>query len=187
MSKMFSAISGASLRTLRRFIRDRRGIAATEFALIVPVMLTLLIGSVEVTRGFAADRKVSLVARAVADLTSQSTAVTSGDMTNILDAAAGIMYPYNTRDLKLKVTAVNVAANGTAKVAWGAARNATKRATGEVVTIPAALRVPNTQLIWGEAEYTYDPALGYVLFNNITLREENFVRPRQGDTVKGPS
>lgn len=187
MNMMFFAVSGAPLRTLQRFMHDRRGIAATEFALIVPVMLTLLIGSVEVTRGIAADRKVSLVARAVADLTSQSTTVTSTDMTNILDAAAAIMYPYNTRDLKLKVTAVNVAANGTTKVAWGVARNATKRATGSVVTIPAALRVPNTQVIWGEAEYTYDPALGYVLFNNITLREENFVRPRQGDTVKGPS
>jgi len=51
---------------------DRRGIAATEFAFIVPIMLVLFFGTVEFSSGIAVDRKVTLMARTLADLTSQS-------------------------------------------------------------------------------------------------------------------
>jgi len=45
------------------FVRDRRGIAATEFAVIVPIMLVLFFGTVEFSSGVAVDRKVTLIAR----------------------------------------------------------------------------------------------------------------------------
>lgn len=166
-----------------RMMRDRRGVAAIEFAMILPVMLAMFLGSIEITQGVATDRKIGLTVRAAADLTSQATSVSNAEMTNILNAAASIMYPYATAPMKLKVTAVNIAANGSATVAWGDALNTTKRTTGSSVTIPTALAVPNTQLIWGEIEYTYNPTFGYVLFNNITLTEQNFVRPRQSSTI----
>ena len=45
--------------------RDCRGIAATEFAVIVPIMLVLFFGTVEISSGVAVDRKVTLVAQNV--------------------------------------------------------------------------------------------------------------------------
>ena len=55
---------------LRRFGRDRRGASAIEFALIAPLMLGLYIGCVEISDGVAADRKVTLTAGALANLTA---------------------------------------------------------------------------------------------------------------------
>lgn len=173
----------SSLRLPARFAQDDYGMAAVEFAMILPLMLTMFIGSVEVAQGLSTDRKIALVVRAAADLTSQSTSINNAEMTNILNAASSIMYPFSTTPLKLKVTAVDISSTGQATVAWGDSLNTTARAKGSAVTIPSALAVPSTQLIWGEIEYAYNPTFGYVLFNVITLSEQNFVRPRQSATV----
>jgi Flp pilus assembly protein TadG len=54
-----------------RLRRDRRGLAAVEFALVVPLMLVLFFGALEFSSGVAVDRKVTLVARTLSDLTTQ--------------------------------------------------------------------------------------------------------------------
>lgn len=186
MAAMMNAqrlISSFRFPAFARLARDRRGMAAVEFAMILPLMLTMFLGSVEITQGLSTDRKIGLTVRAVADLASQSTSISNAEMTNILNAASSIMYPYSTSPLRLKVTAVNINGSGQATVAWSDAINTTKRSTGSVVTLPAALVVPNTQLIWGEVEYDYNPTFGYVLFSMITLSEQNFVRPRQSSSI----
>src|SRR4030088_2476740 len=53
-------------------LHDQAGIAATEFAVIVPIMLVMFFGTVEFSSGVAVDRKVTLIARTLSDLTSQS-------------------------------------------------------------------------------------------------------------------
>ena len=50
---------------------DERGVSAVEFAMLLPLMLTLYLGAVEISQGIGADRKVTLTARTVADLVSQ--------------------------------------------------------------------------------------------------------------------
>ena len=64
--------------------RDRSGIAAIEFAVIVPLMLVMFFGMVEFSSGVAVDRKVTLMARTLSDLTSQSTSVNDTDLTELL-------------------------------------------------------------------------------------------------------
>src|ERR1700692_1888012 len=58
-------------RLVADFLGDRRGLSAVEFALLLPLMLTLYLGGVEVSNGVAADRKVAITARTVADLASR--------------------------------------------------------------------------------------------------------------------
>src|ERR1700704_3178140 len=75
--------------------RDRRGVAAIEFAIIVPVMLLMFFGTVEFSSGVAVNRKVTLMARTLSDLTSQNISVTDTQLTNLFNASAGIMMPYS--------------------------------------------------------------------------------------------
>src|ERR1700726_3230086 len=74
--------------------RDRSGIAATEFAVIVPLMLVMFFGTVEFSSGVAVDRKVTLVARTLSDLTSQSLSVATTDLSNFFAAGTAILTPY---------------------------------------------------------------------------------------------
>lgn len=54
-----------------RFVRDTRGVSAIEFALVLPVLFTLLLGSVELQRYMRIERKLSITATAMAQAMAQ--------------------------------------------------------------------------------------------------------------------
>ena len=168
---------------LRRFARDKRGISAVEFAMLLPLMITLYLGGVEISQAVAIDRKVTLISRTLADLVAQVTTVAASDMTNILAASAAIIAPYNSNNLKITVSSVTIDSNSVAKIAWSKTLNGTARTVGSVVTLPSALAVANTSLIWGEANYGYTPTMGYVITGTLTLSDQIYMRPRLSDTV----
>ena len=170
-------------RRLGGFAGDKSGIAAVEFALLVPLMLTLWLGTVELSQGIAADRKVTLTARTISDLVSQVTSVNNADMTNSLNAASAVMAPYSTGNLKVTVSSISIDANGKATIAWSDTLNGTARAKGSTVTLPAALNIPSTSLIWSEVQYAYTPTIGYVVSGTLSLKDQIYMRPRLSDTV----
>src|SRR5258708_12882390 len=74
---------------------DRNGLAATEFAVIVPIMLVMFFGTVEFSSAVAVDRKVTLVARTLSDLTSQALLnVNDTYLQNVFTPSLAIMVPY---------------------------------------------------------------------------------------------
>ena len=182
-----SATMNRALEFMRRriggFAGDKSGIAAVEFAMLLPLMLSLWLGSVELSQGIAADRKVTLTARTIADLVSQVTNINNADMTNSLNAAAGVVAPYPVSKLKVTVSSVTIDANGKATVAWSDTLNGTARSVGSTVTLPTALNVASTSLIWSEVQYSYTPVVGYVVTGTLTLKDQIYMRPRLSNSV----
>jgi Flp pilus assembly protein TadG len=170
-------------RALRRLSRDERGISAVEFAMLLPLMVTLYLGGVEVSQAVAVDRKVTLVSRTLGDLVAQATNVTTSDMTNILAASAAIVVPYADSKLQITVSSVKIDSAGVAKIAWSDTKNGTARTVGTTVTLPTALNTANTTLIWAEAQYAYTPVIGYVITGTMNLKDQIYMRPRLSDCV----
>jgi Flp pilus assembly protein TadG len=166
-----------------RLRRDERGVSAVEFAMLLPLMLTMYLGTVEVSQGIGASRKLSLTTRAVADLVSQVSSINNADMTNSLNAAATVMAPYSTTNLKVVVSSVTIDSTGKATVAWSEHLNSTARATGSTITLPTALNVANSSLIFSEVQYNYTPTIGYVISGTISLKDQIYMRPRLSDKV----
>lgn len=160
----------------RRFARDQRGVSAVEFALLAPFMIGLYLGCVEISEGVSADRKVSLTAAALANLTAQVSTISSGDMTNILNASSAVIAPYDPSKLKITVTCISINSNKIASVKWSATRNGTVNSGS--ITIPAALAVPSTQLILAEASYAYKPTFGYRITGTMNLSDKMYMSPR---------
>ena len=73
------------MRSVNRFHRDVRGMAAVEFAIIVPLMLTVFFGTIEVSNGVTIDRKLTLAARTLSDLISQGAKATDLDLDNAFE------------------------------------------------------------------------------------------------------
>ena len=170
-------------RRLRRLVGDEHGVSAIEFALLLPLMVSLYLGAVEMSQGIAADRKVTLTARSIGDLVSQVSSINNTDMTNALNAAGAVMAPFPLGNLKVTVSSVKIDANGVATVDWSDTLNGTARTKGSTVTLPAALSVASTSLIWSEVQYTYKPVVGYVITGTLTLKDQIYMRPRLSDSV----
>jgi Flp pilus assembly protein TadG len=183
---MSTAIHTLALRLCRnvaRFAEERRGLAAVEFAMLLPLMMTLYLGSVEISTAVAIQRKVDLTAHALADLSSQYTAIKNADMTNILNAASDIIVPYNAAQLQSVVSELSIDGNGQATVVWSDTLNGTARTVGTVVNIPSNLAVANTYLILGETQYSYNPSYGFVITGGATLSDQIYMRPRQSSSI----
>ena len=182
------AATAASLRQrLFGCMRDERGVSAVEFALLLPLMVTLYLGGVEVSQGLTLDRKVTLVARSVADLAAQVTSISNSDMTNILNASTAVLLPYSVDKAKVTISQVTIDANGNATIAWSDSKNGTARSKGSAVSLPGALKIPSSSLIWSEVSYEYKPVIGYVITGPINLTDQIYMRPRLSDEVKRKS
>jgi Flp pilus assembly protein TadG len=179
-------------RDAANMLADCRGIAATEFAVIVPVMLVMFFGTVEFSSGVAVDRKVTLVARTVSDLTSQSAKdVDDTYLQNVFTASIAILTPYSPTPTNATLSEIYVDSNQVAKIKWSRAATigigatqatltTSTRHAGDTVTLPPALLVKQTYLIFSEVSYLYTPTVGYVMGKaGVTLSDVAYTRPRQ--------
>ncbi|HLH98307.1 MAG TPA: TadE/TadG family type IV pilus assembly protein [Xanthobacteraceae bacterium] len=174
------------LQRLRDFARGQNGMAAVEFAVTLPFLLTAYLGGVELGDGVAIDRKVAITTRAVADLASRYTTIYNSDMSSILGASSSIIAPYSGAPLAVTVSEVTVDAKGNATVTWSDTLNGTAHAVGTPVTLPGTLGTATGtpfSYIWGEVRYAYTPTLGYVLTGTLNLSNEIFMSPRQSVSV----
>ena len=169
---------------LRDWRNDHRGAAAIEFAMILPVMILLLIGGVELGDGFAIDAKVTDTAHTVADLISQNTSINNAAMSSILNASSTTIAPYSASNLVVTVSEISTNASGVATVTWSDSLNGTARTVGSVVSLPSSLvGTKSISLILGEVSYAYTPGMGYTISGTVTLRDSYYLYPRNSSSV----
>jgi Flp pilus assembly protein TadG len=177
------------LGRLAGFCRDIRAVSAVEFAIILPVMLLVFIGGNQFAEAIAIKRKVTMVARAVADLVSQDPSVTNADMTSIFNAATAVAAPFPAAPLLIIVSNVSVDAQGTARIAWSdSSPTGSARAVNSTVTLPPNMNVASSTWIWTETSYTYTPPVAFTMFSvtntgAFTLTDTAYFRPRTGTTI----
>lgn len=167
--------------------RNESGIAAIEFAMIVPLLVMMLFGIIDVANYFAVDRKVSQISQMVSDLTSRYTAVQESDVTNFFTIAGAMLTPYDKTQLKTTIHQVYLDPNSkTAKVVWS--RGSAPLSKNAVYSVPAGLIgkdsqgnwLANQYLIVGDVNYKYVPTIGWVLAKaGVTASEIAFTKPRQ--------
>jgi Flp pilus assembly protein TadG len=178
-----------ALAPARRFAADQHGVSAVEFAILLPLMLTLYFGGVQLADAVSADRKNTEVAHTVGDLVAAVSNVNTSDVTDVFNADQWVAYPYNSSNLVAIVTSVCVDKTGKATVSWSQSSdgNHSALANGASVSLPAALTNNTTgssiSYIWGKSTYTYRPTIGYALTGTIRMTDQFYLGPRQSCSV----
>jgi Flp pilus assembly protein TadG len=175
-----------------RFRRNERGVAAVEFALIVPFMMALYFGSIEAAALFTADKRVNSISATVGDLVGQwdpdDGKLPTATMDDYLAAATGIMTPFSTTGLKIVVTLIQVKADGTTKVLWSKANaSGTAKTVGNSYSgLTAASMINQVSrggcIVAAETTYAYLPMLGQVFKTSVNLSHTNYFLPRFGSS-----
>jgi Flp pilus assembly protein TadG len=193
---MLRAVIQNIVLSARRLRRNDEAVAAVEFALIVPFLITLYLGSIEAAALFTVDKRVSSISSTIGDLVAQwdpgdgdLTTGTSGVLPDYLSASTGIIAPYSTTGLKIVVTLVQVKNDGTTKVLWSKANSAgTTKTTGSSYTGLSSSTEMNTIsrggcVIAAEVSYSYLPLLGQIFKTALNLQHTNYFLPRFGSTA----
>ena len=183
------------LNYLRKLWRDVGGVAAIEFALLLPMLLALLIGCLEVTFKIWSTQKAEKLAVTLSDVIAQSTNVTSGDLTKLTSAVDKIMDPFPFGADKGKVIISSVywkQGDDEAKVNWqcpyGDYNGASKfGAEGEDATLPPGFTlVEKDNIIVAEVFYEYEPIAPGYLFDTAAIYRRAIFKPRLGLLTTDP-
>lgn len=167
---------------LKKFGKLRRadsGMAIVEFALVLPAMLALAFGGIEVTNALICKSDVSNMASSAADLIAQESLVSTSDTNNVFSALGSLIYPFPTASAKIVITSVIDDGHGGGKVDWSKAYNATARAKNTAVVIPAGLMTTGGSVILSEVTYTYTPLKSIFVKMPITMTNTFYSHPRR--------
>jgi Flp pilus assembly protein TadG len=175
------------LRTV--FARDQSGIAAVEFALILPGLLTLCVGCYEAANLILADLKLEAAAETASDLVAQTrinTVLQSSDFTNISNAVTQVMSPFPTSGSQLKIAYASVTyKTGAPLINWHFEVNSATPISATNLpnsANPANLGTETTgstdSVIVAQLTYSYTSPVSYVLSSAYTLSEASLNRPR---------
>ena len=181
--------------TLRKLKRNADGIAAVEFAMIVPIMFSMFVGSIEFSQAITVDRRVTQAASATADLISRapSEGVSTAQVDRDLTIVGQLMAPYDAAALTVNIIcikAVPVPGNPNALnyvVDWSRDnRGGTpyQRGVPAPFGMPAGLLVAGESVIVGYAIYNYTPLIfHYFIETAFNLEETFYLKPRNAACV----
>ena len=166
----------SSTSRLARFRGDTGGVAAIEFALVLPLLVAIYFGRTELARAIDTGRKTTLYARTIADLSGRATngSPAATDMAAILNAAGPIMRPYPTTGLQVAVHAMGV--ESISGSLYGGVCSSYPQNARPVLTIngnsglpgtPATFQYDGARYILAEVTVSYAPIIGSKLYQLI--------------------
>jgi Flp pilus assembly protein TadG len=194
----------------RAGLANESGLAAVEFALILPLLITLFFGVVEVSLMLSARATVTSVASVTADLVAQKSTVTASDMTNVFTAASAILFPSSLSKATIEVYSIVDDNNSTGKVAWSCKKIGTAAATTGPTTIPKDAYGNNTtggdmikagnldangtpqyggsgSVIIGKITYSYSSPTSQLVAGTTTMTNIFYARPRRVASIAAPT
>jgi len=193
------------LEKAARLVRDRRGVAAIEFAFIAPILLILYFLTMEASQAIETSKKVSRMSSMIGDLIAQQSGVDPATLTAILQAANTTLLPYNRSSPTVAVTGIQITTDPTPKVqvAWSyqmanGQPGAGPEKKGDTTTVPAALKMSGTFLIRVTSTLPYRPVVAWAAgdektlgltsaFDNITMSETYYLSPRVVSSIDCPT
>jgi Flp pilus assembly protein TadG len=162
----------------------RGGIAASEFAILLPIMILLLFGTVEVGTAVLVQRKITATTQTAADLVAQATIMDDNDIENLFDAMDAIMAPYDDGTATYVVQSI-VTEDGNTEIDWVEISGNDESQAGDEFDLPDGVMLAGSSVIVVRVTYPYTPVFGDLIFLNgaFAMSDVAYLKPRRTDQV----
>ena len=156
--------------------------AATEFALLLPVQVLLLFALIEASDAMTVNRRVALASNTLADLVAQSKQLTVKDVDSIFTGVREILDPNDSSALTINLVSVVQDGKGDPIVHWSRdldgkqpyAKDSAFTNLTDATTLTAS-----SSLVVAEVTYSYTPALrNRIISTPITFKRQTIRWPR---------
>lgn len=179
-----------------KFAAQDKGVVAVEFALTLPIWVTLLIGSSDIAYMMLISQRVDRIAYSVTDIVTQSETISTADLDNIMIAAGELMRPFTFGDKGVViVSSLYKSAGQTPTITWqyvgggSLARGSKIGAALATPQMPNGLTLnDNENVIIAEVYYDFDP-----MFINAGILSEGDIyrtaiyKPRLSPLITPPN
>ncbi len=170
---------------VRGVVRDRRGVVATEFALVVPLLFVMLAGIVEVSEMLLLSSRVVAAAQTGADLVSRDTCLDDGEIADVFQALTLVLDPYPDTGATYDLASVEFDPDdGSPAVEWRDLRNIPEADDRVLADDVIGLGGPGESVVVGTVTYTYQPIFAGVITGAVTFSESAVFRPRITTAVR---
>jgi Flp pilus assembly protein TadG len=174
--------------TCARLLRCAAGNVAVEFALSVPVLLLLMLGSAGMARCVILHQKLDRVATTISDLVSRAETITESQIADIFTAADQVAEPFDLANLGVVIVSSVTNADGSgATIAWQRSGAGSYSAVSELgvegdePNLPPGfvVREGETAII-AEVFYDFTPFLSELIVEPQEIHRSAHHRPRLG-------
>lgn len=162
--------STTDARRRRRFLINASGMAATEFALILPMTMLLFFGMLEGSNLMLAGRRLTHASNTLADLVAQQPQITHAELADVMIGVRRELEPSDTSSLSMRVVSVIRDPDDSSKaiVHWSRDHDgATPYSPGSEYTKLESVNSVNSvaSLVVVEFSYVYDSGLTSKVFD----------------------
>lgn len=171
------------IQRFRRFKTATTGLAALEFAILLPMMVFVLFGAVELIDVLGTNRRAENTTASIADVISRDTEVDDTEVEGVWRAIEILIMPDDPLDFDIRVTSITIENSTTARVVWSEGRGMPARVPDSTVTLPDDMMRPGTSIIMAESEYTYESPIGFVIGAPMALNHTAYRRSRLIDPI----
>jgi Flp pilus assembly protein TadG len=152
----------------RQLWRNQDAVIAVEFAFLLPILLILSLGTIEVARFVQYQQKMDAGTSQLVNIINQNFTLSLADLSIIMDAATEIIRPYNGNNLTITITAIqqnaDPAIDPRADVMWQVGRNTNSNPSliapdgkGSKIQLPTLQLAERDQVITVELFNQYTP------------------------------
>ena len=176
------------MRLMERFSKfgaARKGVAALEFAILLPMMVFLLLGAVDLIDALETNRRAQNVAASLADVVARDTEISNSEVSGLWSAVSVLTYPGADTAMSERISSILVnAAGATANVVWSEGHNGSSpRAANSTVTLPAQMMTPSTGVIMSETTYHYQSPMSFLFAGTVDFTHTVYRRARLVDPI----
>lgn len=179
-------------RALTGWWRDQQALAATEFALIFPLLFMMLLGTVELGNGLMANQKAIMASQMMADLITRSEAVTNAQLAEAKAAGRLALSPFDGEAVGFDIISIRYVADSNdpgpepdPQIVWRNTDNMGGfEAEADVIkdkVLPLALLGDGVLVVY--VRYPYRSAFGSRFVGDLNMIEVSYARGRKNPVI----
>lgn len=167
-----------AFRQIKAFKASKDGLAAVEFALVSPLLVTMFLGFSALAQGQQVSGRVAQISATVGDIIAQSPVIAAGQIDGAM-LAGQVLLGKNDNSLRIEVLGIEVLANGRAYVRWARGLNTPSLpARNSRYNLPQDLTQQAGYFVMSRASLEHSPTVGGAIISPYTIVYTNYYAPR---------
>ncbi len=164
-----------------RYAAEEDATALIETVILMPVMISLLMGCFDLGQGILMNQKTIGASQIIGDLITRDKTVTMGRLEDMITAGEMAFEPYSTATFGYDIASVEFDEDGEPVVLWRVTEN--MEPNDDAVASTEIIGEPGAGVVVVTSIYKYTPFFSHFVVDEINMKEVAFLRGRLSATV----